>query len=195
MESTAVETLETRVLFASDVGTAVLDSGTLLVTGTRRSDEIHVSLNGTDATRLDVVINGATPLSFELADVTNGMRVEGGNGHDTLSIDAAVNLSAVLLGSNGKDVLTGGGGADRLEGGNGSDRLSGGAGDDRLLGGNGADTLDGGDGVDTLQGGRGKDRVTGGAGTDAFSGDGASELQDKEAAETVAAVLHRRHGK
>jgi Ca2+-binding RTX toxin-like protein len=196
MRRSAIETLETRVMFAADpLGSAVLEGGTLLVSGTRRADEIRVSVNATDATRLDVVINGAAPATFALSDVTNGIRIEGGNGHDTLSVDGALSLDAVLLGGNGRDDLSGGGGDDRLEGGNGADRLGGRGGNDALLGGNGSDTLEGGDGNDTLEGGRGKDRVTGGAGSDAFKGDAASEILDEAPGESLTeGARGERHG-
>jgi Ca2+-binding RTX toxin-like protein len=194
MRRSAIEMLETRVLFsANPVGSALLEGGTLLVSGTRRADEIRVSVNATDATRLDVVINGAAPATFSLSDVTNGIRIEGGNGHDTLTVDGAVPLAAVLLGGNGKDDLSGAGGDDRLDGGNGVDHLVGGAGSDTLLGGNGTDTLDGGEGDDTLDGGRGRDHVTGGAGTDSFKGDSASEILDEAAGESLAGAVRGKH--
>ena len=190
MTPSMFESLETRALFAADpIGSAVLDAGALVVSGTRRSDEIRLSLNAADATRLDVVINGGDAVSFALADITAGIRVDGGNGGDKLSVDSGVPVGAVLVGGNGKDVLTGGSGDDRLEGGNGVDELDGGAGDDALLGGNGADALDGGDGDDTLDGGRGKDRVSGGLGNDAFRGDAAAEILDHVDGETLAAKL------
>jgi Ca2+-binding RTX toxin-like protein len=191
MTTTLVQSLESRTLFAANpVGTAVITDGMLDVTGTNRSDEIHVAVNASDATKLDVTINGAPALQFNLADVTAGIRVSGGNGSDTLLVDANVLLSADLRGGNGKDVLGGGSGDDQLDGGNGNDVLSGGLGADVLLGGNGKDALDGGDGDDTLDGGRGKDAVTGGVGTDTFNGDKATEVLDKADNETVAEVLH-----
>jgi Ca2+-binding RTX toxin-like protein len=190
MSRNPIETLETRVLFAADpLGTAALDGGALLVSGTRRSDEIRLTLNTTDATRLDVTINGAAPVTFALADITAGIRIDGGNGNDRLFVDAAISLPAVLIGGNGKDVLSGGSGDDRLDGGNGVDRLSGGGGADTLLGGNGADELDGGDGDDALDGGRSKDHVTGGVGTDTFKTDAASEILDKAADESLGETL------
>jgi Ca2+-binding RTX toxin-like protein len=190
MSGNTIETLETRVLFAADpVGSAAIDGGTLLVNGTRRSDEIRLTLNASDATRLDVTINGAAPVTFALADITAGVRIDGGNGSDTLFVDAAVSVPAVLIGGNGKDVLSGGSGDDRLDGGNGVDRLSGGGGSDTLLGGNGADELDGGDGDDALDGGRAKDHVTGGTGTDTFKTDSASEILDKAADESLGEKL------
>lgn len=171
------------------IGSAVLtEGGSLEVMATRRSDEIHVALN-TDATKLDVVINGAPALQFNVADITGGIRVSAANGKDAVTIDAAVTLAATLLGGNGKDVLSGGGGSDRLEGGNGNDLLSGGAGDDALFGENGKDALDGGEGDDALSGGKARDAVTGGLGIDTFTGDWLNELLDKVDGEAVTEAL------
>ena len=185
-----VETVERRVLFAADpLGSAVLTpSGVLEVTGTRRSDEIHVTLNA-DVTKLDVVINGAPAVQVNVADITGGILVSAGNGKDLVTVDAAVTLDATLLGGNGKDVLSGGGGNDRLEGGNGNDVLSGGAGNDTLFGDNGKDVLDGGDGDDVLSGGRGRDAVTGGLGADSYDGDALAELLDRADGESATEPL------
>ena len=186
MSRNMIETFESRVLFsANPLGTAALNGGTLLVSGTRQSDEIRLTVNSTDATRLDVAINGAAPVTFALADITAGVRIDGGNGNDTLYVDSAVSVPAVLIGGNGKDVLSGGSGDDRLDGGNGIDHLSGGGGADTLLGGNGADVLDGGDGDDALDGGRSRDQVTGGTGTDTFKTDSSSEILDMAAGESL----------
>ncbi|HZN65231.1 MAG TPA: calcium-binding protein [Tepidisphaeraceae bacterium] len=194
MIRTAIEVLETRTLFAADaVGSAALDDGALVVNGTRGSDRIEISVNADDTTRLDVVINGRTAGTFAMTDVTAGVRADGGNGNDTISVDAAISIAATLRGGNGRDTLTGGSGDDRLEGGNGKDGLNGASGDDDLLGGNGSDALDGGGGADKLAGGRGKDRVTGGDGDDTFHGDAASEVLDKADDESVAEKTRGRH--
>jgi Ca2+-binding RTX toxin-like protein len=189
-----LENLEGRTLFAAapPVVTAVLDAttSTVVVTGTKGSDNISVGLN---ADQLEVKSAGVLVGSFPLGGLL-GVSVNGGNGHDTLAVDAAVTLPATLLGGNGKDNLTGGSGMDMLDGGNGKDVLAGGAGDDHLFGGNGRDVLDGGDGNDTLSGGRGKDQVTGGPGTDTFNDDNASEILEKAADEVVNTPV-KGHGK
>lgn len=180
-----LEDLEVRTLFAAapPVVTAALDpaSSVVNVTGTRLSDNIVVAVS---AGQLQVTGNGVLVDSFPLAGLA-GLRVDGLNGHDTVSVDAAVSLPATLTGGNGRDSLSGGSGNDTIDGGNGRDSLLGGAGNDSITGGNGRDVLDGGDGNDTLTGGRGKDSVTGGAGIDTFSGDKASEILEKEETEVV----------
>jgi len=182
------ECLEGRTLFAAVPATAVLSNdGQLDVTGTRKADDIHVALN-TATHQLDVTANGTLLGSFDLSAVTKGIRVDAGNGRDTVLIDAAVNLDATLLGGNGKDTLTGGSGDDTLDGGKGKDVLSGGAGDDVLTGGNGKDTLDGGSGNDTLDGGNGRDTITGGAGDDQFTADRDGEVLDLETGEVLTLV-------
>ena len=178
-----LENLEGRTLFAAapPVVTAVLEGTTVVVTGTRQSDNISVGVNGAN---LEVHSAGVLAGAFPLAGLT-GVSVSGLNGHDTVLVDAAVSLPAHLLGGNGRDSLTGGAGADQLDGGNGKDLLAGGAGDDTLNGGNAPDVLDGGDGNDVLSGGRGRDQVTGGLGTDSFVGDKATEILEKAEDEVI----------
>jgi Ca2+-binding RTX toxin-like protein len=189
-----LENLEGRTLFAAapPVVTAVLDTttSTVVVTGTRASDNISVGVN---AGQLEVKSAGAVVGSFPLTGLL-GVSVSAGNKDDTVTVDAAVTLPVSALGGNGKDNLTGGSGADTLDGGNGKDVLAGGAGDDHLFGGNGKDVLDGGDGADTLSGGRGKDQVTGGPGTDTFTGDKATEILEKASDEVLVPPV-KGHGK
>ena len=185
----ALESLEARTLFAVAPAAAAITDGILDVTGTRRADDIVVEMNN-NGTQLDVTANG-TPLgSFNLSEITAGLRVSGGNGHDRIVVDAGVTLAATLLGGNGHDRLEGGSGDDTLLGGNGNDDLDGNAGvdqldggnatdvlsggddNDTLLGGNGRDTLDGGAGMDTLRGGNGRDSLDGGADADVIEGNG-----------------------
>jgi Ca2+-binding RTX toxin-like protein len=184
--ASAFEALEGRTLFAAVPAAATLTAGMLEVTGTNKSDDIHLALGAT-AGQLDVLLNGAPLASFPLDDVA-GVRVSGRNGHDTIVVDAGVTLSVTFLGGNGRDTLVGGPGDDTLEGGNGNDVLTGNAGVDSLLGGNGRDTLDGGDGVDTLVGGRARDSVTGGLETDLFMGDKDTEVLDLAEGEVLATL-------
>ncbi len=164
-----MEACETRRLLSHGGGSAVLTDGLLTVNGTRRSDEIMVSVDMTDATKLDVVINGNQVNQVVLADVT-GILVNGGNGNDHISIENTLTIPSTLMGGNGKDKLNGGAGNDVLDGDNGKDALSGGGGDDSISGGRGNDNLDGGDGNDTLSGGKGNDNLMGDAGTDTLAG-------------------------
>jgi Ca2+-binding RTX toxin-like protein len=182
----ALEPLEGRTLFAAvlPLVTADVVGGTLQVVGTRLSDVITVVPSATNPNAIEVHSGTSFVGAFDTVAV-NSIRIEGVNGHDVLSVDAALVIPAVLVGGNGRDTLTGGSGADTLEGDNGRDTLNGGNGDDTLFGGNAKDALDGGGGNDTLSGGRGRDLVTGGAGTDTYTGDKASELLDKADDESI----------
>jgi len=182
----ALEPLEGRTLFAAvlPLVTADVVGGTLQIVGTRLSDVITVAPSATNSNAIEVHSGTSFVGAFDTVAV-NSIRIEGGNGHDVLGIDAALAIPAVLIGGNGRDTLTGGAGADTLEGDNGRDTLTGGSGDDTLVGGNARDTLNGGDGNDTLSGGRARDMVTGGTGTDTYTGDKASELMDKADDESI----------
>jgi hypothetical protein len=65
---------------------------------------------------------------------------DGGDGNDTLIVNASVNLPVYAIGGDGNDKLTGGSADDVFFGGDGNDVLTGGAGDDVLSGGDGNDT-------------------------------------------------------
>jgi Ca2+-binding RTX toxin-like protein len=204
-----LENLEGRTLFAAapPLATAEVVGNVLNVTGTRLSDNITVALNGSD---VEVRSNDAVVGTFALAGL-NGLAVDGGNGHDMITVHGAVSLGARLLGGNGRDTLVGGSGASYLEGGNGADTLTGGSandeldggngkdvllgmlGNDTLLGGNGRDTLDGGEGDDSLTGGRARDSVTGGVGADAFNGDLAVEVLDEVEGEVLVEPVRARN--
>lgn len=153
--NTFVQPLENRALLSAtfDVATGVLD-----VQGTEGDDTIVVGLNAADATKVDVVVNGTTELSVDLADIQK-ILASGGNGDDAITIGAGVLDDAELRGGNGQDSLTGGDGNDLLVGGNGKDSLLGGLGNDSLNGGNGKDHLDGGLGTNVIISGKGKDTV------------------------------------
>jgi len=153
--NTFVQPLENRALLSAtlDVTTGVLD-----VKGTGGDDTIVVGLNATDATKVDVVVNGTTELSVNLADIQK-ILASGGNGDDAITIGAGITDDAELRGGNGADSLTGGDGNDLLVGGNGKDSLVGGLGNDTLNGGNGKDHLDGGLGTNVIISGKGKDHI------------------------------------
>jgi Ca2+-binding RTX toxin-like protein len=74
----------------------------------------------------------------------------GEDGHDEISVDEAIALTAILDGGEGDDELSGGAGDDLLLGGGGSDRLTGAAGNDFLAGGQGTDRIVGSAGHDVL---------------------------------------------
>ena len=87
--------------------------------------------------------------------------INGGDGNDTLTVNAPVDSIGVAL-------LSGGGGDDVLTGPDTGDTLSGGDGNDVLIGGKGADDLNGGAGNDQFvwNNGDGDDVNTGGDGND-----------------------------
>ena len=190
-ESAVFESLEGRRLLSHGhfAGAASLsNAGELNVAGTRHSDAIIISVDATDATKLDVSINGKV-IQFDLAAVM-GIKVTAGNGSDLVKVDQTDgNIGCELDGGNGNDTLVGGSGNETLNGGNGNDLENGGAGDDQVNGDNGNDSLLGMDGNDTLLGGRGNDEMDGGMGMDdCFGGrgqntfhgdDNPSELKDQ----------------
>lgn len=174
-----VESLERRSLLAAAVGSVELVNGVLEVSGTNRNDTIVLAANA-DPTKVDVTLNGATT-THDLGPVTGGVRVNGGNGNDTLTVSAALSVAVTVLGGNGKDVLAGGDGDDSLDGGNGNDSLAGGGGDDSLYGGNGNDSLDGQAAADLLRGDNGADRLSGGDGDDDCDGGRGNDRESGDA--------------
>jgi Ca2+-binding RTX toxin-like protein len=196
----SVEPMEARrFLSAAPAPAPAIDAdGVLQVSGTNKSDVIVVELDASDATKLDVTVNGAMT-QFDASSITGGVHVVGGNGSDDIEVHEATagefTLPVFFEGGNGKDTLVGGSGADNLSGGNGGDVLKGMAGDDTLAGGNGKDDLDAGDGNDTIDGGQGKDHLVGGAGADHFTGTKeAKEVSDASSEDTIDDLLDHTHG-
>ncbi len=115
-------------------------------------------------------------------NLTNGIRVDGGDGADTILGSADLNDS--ILGSDGNDSIVGGSGANTLDGGDGNDSIDGGAGadlldagdgDDLVMSGTEDDTIRGGDGDDTLSGDDGNDSINSGNGEDLINGNGGDD--------------------
>jgi Ca2+-binding RTX toxin-like protein len=122
---------------------AYIQDGTLFLVGTGRDDLLAV--NGGTATLTASERDRATnqiraSADFRIADVTNGIRLIGRSGNDSLHVDSTVNLPAFLYGQGGNDDLNGGSGNDELWGGEGNDNLIGGRGGDRFSGGDGSDS-------------------------------------------------------
>src|SRR5262249_2797906 len=113
---------------------------------------------------LQAVVNGEVVSTHPVAGLSE-LRVDGGAGNDTISVNFANRYSGIAV------YLSGGAGNDRLEGSYGRDILAGRGGDDGLDGGAGNDTLRGGAGSDTLHGGLGVDTLDGGRGDNTFVGD------------------------
>lgn len=130
------------------VGPSVtLKKGEVKVLGTAGDDTLNVALNATDATLLDVTLNGVTT-QFKVADVKE-IEAELKAGNDVAVIDSAVTIRSELEGGAGDDKLTGGGGRDTLYGGSGIDTLTGGLGADRFIVKSTDTVTDFTDGVDT----------------------------------------------
>lgn len=158
--------------------------------------------SGSDTVFLE---EGDDTAEFGYVTVGTDENVDGGDGNDTLSLDADVvaglDLDVTLmeggaaadidigdsdtlgnftnfeniLGNDGDNALTGNSEANKLWGAEGADVLSGGGGDDMLDGGEGSDILAGGDGDDELYGGAASDVLDGGAGDDMLDGGAGSD--------------------
>jgi hypothetical protein len=183
----AFEALEQRCL---------LHSATLDVVGTNRGNVITVTLNQVTG-MIEVRVDGASPFpanpdGFDPAELES-IHIRGHRGHDTITVDAAIQLPAEIFGDAGNDTITGGLGADVIHGGpghdsllggdgndsisgfSGNDTVFGGTGDDQILGNSGRDQLDGGSDRDELHGGTGRDSISGGDGDDDLSGDAGND--------------------
>ena len=194
--SARVEVLEGRRLLSGSPagGSAVVEGDSLVVTGTRKDDQIVLSVNRADLTaspKVDVTVNGALLGTFAVADLAGGVRVYAGRGDDTVLANQLYDVWAVTLtafGGKGNDTLVGSTLGDALHGAGGDDSLWGGDGDDALFGGRDADTLVGEYGDDDLSGGAGDDVLYGEAGADHLTGGGgvADQLYGGEGPDTFA---------
>lgn len=140
-------------------------------------------------------LSGVNAAAF--TNLTNGIRVDGGDGADTILGSADFDDS--LAGSDGDDSIVGGSGDNAIDGGDGHDSISGGAGvdsidaadghdlvmagagNDIVRGGDGDDTLSGEDGDDSVNAGHGEDLVNGNAGADTLFGDFGSDTVNGDA--------------
>lgn len=169
-----LETLEARQLLTA---APALSDGTLQIDGSAQSEQIHLSrlvANGKDEIRVRI---GRQRWFFDVSEI-NRINVDAGAGNDRVAVEAgsrAINSSMRLEGGEGNDtlggaladdILIGGDGRDHLVAGMGDDYLQGDDGEDRLEGGKGNDALWGGLGDDTLVDDRGVNRMTGGRGAD-----------------------------
>jgi Ca2+-binding RTX toxin-like protein len=112
----------------------LMPDGTLLVTGTRKSDRVTISPTG------DRIVVAFARNSFAFpASAVKRISIATGRGNDSVTIDLALNIPASVSGGLGNDTLTGASANDTLRGDSGNDVLTGGAGVDQLWGGPGAD--------------------------------------------------------
>jgi len=130
-----------------------------------------------------VTVSDATGQSFDvLGDDVRHLKISGGAGDDTITVDENVQFDLTIDAGAGNDVVHGGAGNDSILGGDGSDELYGHDGKDRINA-NGASSsgrgdsesdtnlIDGGEGNDALFGNHGEDFVIGGGGIDSASVD------------------------
>ncbi len=124
-----VERCEQRIALT----TVSFSGGYATVVGTPVDDTITLANDG--AGNLGVTVNG-TPLVIPTQPLAGlvGFVVYGGNGNDTLTLDASLGSKlGFLYGQGGNDALNGGTGLDRLYGGTGLDTYSGGLGQDNFF--------------------------------------------------------------
>ena len=145
-----MEPLEDRRLLS-----VTLDSsGTLNVYATESADNIRITREAADPSKLDVIVNGATS-TFALSSV-KAISVDARAGNDdveVIELNGAIDIPMTLMGGPGNDTLVGGSGNDRITGGSGNDVLAGETGNDTLIGGLGTDRLiDTGTGNTLIQG-------------------------------------------
>jgi Ca2+-binding RTX toxin-like protein len=161
---------ERRHLAANDPLTiAVVGTGAaavLQVTGTATADTIVVTRTSATGYR---ITNG--DWVAERTGTYSGVRVNAGEGDDSVRYITSITHRATLSGGAGNDTLTGTDFVDSLDGGDGADSLVGSGGNDTLVGLGGNDTLEGGAGVDSLLGGTGDDSLNGGGDNDVLNGD------------------------
>jgi Ca2+-binding RTX toxin-like protein len=182
VERPSIELLEERRLLSA-AASAVVRDGLLRVRGTDGNDVIRLSLNAADPTKLDAFVNDTTaPLgTFDLAQLTRGVRVDARDGNDDVRVDetnGAVTLAVAVRGGKGDDTIVGGSGNDALSGDQGHDTINGGTGDDGIRGGADDDDLNGAAGDDRVRGDAGNDKVNGDVGDDDLDGSAGDNSTD-----------------
>ncbi|WP_194813867.1 M91 family zinc metallopeptidase [Nocardia sp. XZ_19_385] len=141
---------------ADDIVSVDTDPATGAVTVTVNGEK-H-TYTGDQAANITIKTRGGEDLVTVSEGTTVGIKVEGGDGKDTLT------------GGKGRDYLDGGAGADTIHGGDGNDVVYGGADNDTLFGGAGDDYVEGGSGDDKIAGHAGNDQLSGGLGSDTIEG-------------------------
>jgi PKD repeat protein len=153
LRQAVLETLEERRLMSS----VTFADGVLTLTGDAHSDnKLSVTLNGPGNRVFGQV--GHSARSVLLSRVRE-IRVIGGEGNDTVTIDPRLLKGAFIDTRGGNDTINGGGGSDTILAGNGDDLIDGRGGGDLIRGQAGNDTIVGGGGFDTIYGESGADTV------------------------------------
>jgi len=182
-------TFENGLLLLGDDDVGIGDDLTIATLTGGAGNDVLVSLggsqtlNGNDGDDLFITVEKqSSPQGSSGNDAFNG-----GNGIDTLALDADVTGGTqitqytVNLATETGSIASGSGNStftltsiERVEGSDVADHITGSAGNDWLAGEFGNDTLLGGDGNDALEAGQGSDYIDGGAGRDRvdFSQDG-----------------------
>lgn len=143
-DGTLFEQLEGRRLFAVSVG--LNGVGELEVIGDANNNTIRLDNVG-DGNDIAVYVGGTLDSTYNNVPY---MRLYGGSGDDTLTVDSDVTVDSQIWLQDGNDTLYGGGG---------DDYVSDGAGTDIVYAGGGNDTLAGAEGNDSLFGEAGDDRI------------------------------------
>lgn len=148
---------------AAPTGSAVVDAGQLIVTGTNRADNITLSVPATDTSVVEVDFgNGTAKRTVKRADFGQ-IQVRSRGGDDVVRIDygAEVQPFTIIDTGAGNDSAFGGSGNELFRMGSGNDSVDGNRGSDTALLGNGNDTFtwDPGDGSDVIEGGRSQDTL------------------------------------
>jgi Ca2+-binding RTX toxin-like protein len=151
---------------ALPANSAVVAQDTLIVTGSRRADQIALRLEaGVPGTlQVDFGDNGTAEFSFD-RNTFSRIEIFARAGADRVRIDqvngAFEDEAVTMFGGRGADTLDGGDAAELLIGGRGWDTIDGNRGNDTGLLGAGRDTFrwDPGDGSDVVEGQRGYDTL------------------------------------
>jgi Ca2+-binding RTX toxin-like protein len=140
-----------------------IEGTTLVVTGSDADDSVTLRLRAglPDFVEVD---DGQPGRSQFRRDKFDSIRVEAGDGNDTVVIDETHGVftdteTTTLNGEGGNDHIVGGSGGETLNGGEGNDTIDGKGGTDMVNGEAGNDALTGGAGADQAFGGPGDDRM------------------------------------
>ena len=135
---TATATAAVSVTAAAVLADPLYGGAALFVVGTAGDDVLTVRRNAAGETV--VRESGETVGRFDPASFGR-IVIDGGDGHDFLSVSVTVSAAAWIDGGAGNDYLRGGSGADVIDGGAGHDLLAGRGGSDVLIGGTGGDWI------------------------------------------------------
>jgi Ca2+-binding RTX toxin-like protein len=172
LASAVLQTLEQRMMLASDPLTVTFSRGVLTIIGSANDDQIVVSRAGSAWT----ISNSAWSTTRTLAVTKIAINAKAGN--DSVSIDSSVTLPITAAGDLGNDTLVASSGASALYGNAGDDSLVGGSGNDLIVGDLGNDTIIDTAGNNKIAGGAGSDTITTGAGNDTIAGDADNDTID-----------------